>query len=76
LNVTERLDTEQLVDSEDCEDSNTLEESKGGALLTIPEEQSSLEESLDSKESEEDEEDKDTLMQFVISGHYEALLMF
>jgi len=76
LNVTERLDTEQLLDNKNCEDSDTLEESEGGALLTISEEQSSSEESSDSKESEEDKEDKNTLMQFVISGHYEALLMF
>jgi len=76
LNITERLDTEQLPDDEDYEDSDTPEESEGGALLTIPKEQSSSEESSDSEESEEDKEDKNTLMQFVISGHYEALLMF
>ena len=76
LNITERFDTEQLADDEDCEDSDTSEESEEGALLTIPEEQPSSEESSDSEESEDGEEDDTTLMQFVISGHREALQVF
>jgi len=76
LNITERFDTGQLPDDEDCEDPDTPEESEGGTLLTIPEERSSSEESSDSEESEGEGEGENTLMQFVITGHGEALLMF
>ncbi|KXL44178.1 MAG: hypothetical protein FE78DRAFT_32883 [Acidomyces sp. 'richmondensis'] len=49
LNVTKRFDADQLPDDEDCEDSDTPEESEEEAPTA------NLEESSDSEESEEEE---------------------
>jgi hypothetical protein len=76
MNITERFDTSQLPDDEDCEDSDTPERSEEEVLRTIPEERSSSEESSSSEEPEEDGDDENVLMHFTISGHREALQMF
>ncbi|KXL46600.1 MAG: hypothetical protein FE78DRAFT_30742 [Acidomyces sp. 'richmondensis'] len=69
LNVTERLDADQFPNNEDCEDTDTPEESGEEAPTANLEERPLPEESSGSEELEEEEGGESVLMHFTVIGH-------